>query len=112
MGNPIPLCRLDEVPDGGSNGFAVDVDGTRQGVMVIRRGSVLHVYANRCPHVGLPLDFTPGQFLDPERTHIQCANHGALFRIEDGSCVSGPCAGAGLKPFQTRIVKGTVYITD
>jgi len=109
---PIPLCRLHQVPDGGSNGFAVEVDGKRRGFMVIRRGNTLHVYANHCPHVGLPLDFTPGLFLDPGRTHILCANHGALFRIEDGFCISGPCAGASLKPFRTKVVKGTIYISD
>lgn len=106
------LCRLDEVPDGASAGFAVERDGGVRRVLVVRRRGRVFAYENRCPHVGLPLDFTPGQFLNPGRTLIQCANHGALFRIEDGHCVAGPCAGAGLEPFETRVVDGAVYLLD
>jgi len=27
---------------------------------------------------------------------IQCSSHGALFTIEDGECVAGPCTGQSL----------------
>jgi len=29
---------------------------------------------------------------------LQCATHGALFLIESGECVVGPCAGQFLQP--------------
>ncbi len=70
------------------------------------------VYVNRYGGTGLPLDFRPGQFLDHSRTHILCTNHGAVFRIEDGFCVSGPCAGTSLRRPATEVLNGTVYLVD
>ncbi|MEE8263379.1 MAG: Rieske (2Fe-2S) protein, partial [Gammaproteobacteria bacterium] len=40
--------------------------------------------------------WVPDQFLDETGNLLQCATHGALFRIEDGFCVAGPCTGASL----------------
>jgi nitrite reductase/ring-hydroxylating ferredoxin subunit len=36
-------------------------------------------------------------FLDAAGEHFVCATHGALFRIGDGHCVSGPCQGDALQ---------------
>ena len=105
------LCRLADVPDGGSAAFEAGAGGGRPGFMVLRRKGRVFVYVNRCPHVGLPLDLKPGRFLDREKTFILCTNHGALFRIEDGTCVSGPCAGDRLEAAATEIRDGAVYIT-
>ncbi|MFP6798982.1 MAG: Rieske (2Fe-2S) protein, partial [Pseudomonas sp.] len=33
---------------------------------------------------------------------IQCATHGALFLIESGECVAGPCAGQSLQELAIR----------
>ncbi len=59
------LCRLADVPDGGSSGFAVHYRGELLRFMILRRNDHVFVYVNRCPHAGLPLDFRPGQFLVP-----------------------------------------------
>ncbi|MFO1120179.1 MAG: Rieske (2Fe-2S) protein [Rhodospirillales bacterium] len=99
------LCRLADIPDGGSAGFELpgaDGDQPLQ-VMVIRRGGEVFCYVNVCPHWGAPLDITPGQFLDRDRRHILCSTHGALFRIEDGRCIRGPCLGATLATVGCRI---------
>lgn len=104
------LCAVADVPDGGSAGFVADKDGCRRAYMAIRRGGRVHVYVNSCPHVGAPLDFRPGQFLNLARTHILCSNHGAMFRIEDGHCVSGPCAGRALEAPAMRIKDAAVYL--
>lgn len=106
------LCRLAEVPDGGSNGFAVHWRGELRRFMILRRSDDVFVYVNRCPHAGLPLDFRPGQFLDLAKTQILCTNHGAVFRIEDGFCVAGPCAGESLQRPATEVRNGTVYLVD
>ena len=107
----IRLCRLDEIEDGASQRFTATIGGTRKSVLAVRRGGRVHAYINSCPHIGAPLDFLPGRFLNAEGTHILCANHGALFRIEDGHCVSGPCAGDGLKPVETSVEGEIVFIT-
>ena len=80
--------------------------------MVLRRNAPVFVYANRCPQKGLPVDFPPGRFLDLTKTRILCTNHGALFRIEDGFCVSGPCAGTSLRRPATEVRNGTVTLVD
>ncbi len=41
-----------------------------------------------------PLNWTPDRFLDLERKQIICATRGAVFRIDDGLCVDGPCEGS------------------
>ncbi len=106
------LCRLADVPDGGSNGFVVHWRGELLRFMILRRNDQVFVYANRCPHAGLPLDFRPGRFLDRAKTHILCTNHGAVFRIEDGFCIAGPCAGESLRRRETEVRNGTVYLVD
>jgi nitrite reductase/ring-hydroxylating ferredoxin subunit len=36
--------------------------------------------------------------------------HGALFRPEDGFCVSGPCAGESLKQLKLELRDGAVWL--
>ena len=110
MSEPAPLCRLGDIPDGGSNGFFTDGADGRLLYMAIRQGTEVFVYENRCPHTGLPLDFQPGRFLTADGALIQCSNHGARFRIKDGLCVSGPCEGNRLKAVKTENRDGHLYL--
>jgi nitrite reductase/ring-hydroxylating ferredoxin subunit len=96
------LCRLDEVPDGGARGFDL-LDAGRDTVFVVRRGRTLRAYENRCPHLDTPLPWRKDAYLDAAGDHIVCAAHGALFEIESGRCVLGPCLGEALTPVPTRI---------
>lgn len=107
---PIRLCRLDDVPENGSNGFLLETDKGRFGAMVIRQGEAFYVYLNSCPHIGAPLDLQPGRFLNQDGSHIICTTHGALFRIDDGYCVSGPCAGASLMALDAHLEDGEVVV--
>jgi nitrite reductase/ring-hydroxylating ferredoxin subunit len=104
------LCRLDDIPDGGSAGFsmaATDGDEPLE-LMAIRRGNSVFCYVNSCPHWGSPLDLVPGRFLARDGRHILCTTHGALFRIDDGRCIKGPCLGAALRPVPCRVEDGRV----
>jgi nitrite reductase/ring-hydroxylating ferredoxin subunit len=96
------LCLLEEIPDGTGRGFTLksgalenpdDVD-----VLVVRTGNRAFGYVNSCPHARSPLDWTPERFMSRDGRHIQCATHGALFDIETGRCISGPCVGKYLTP--------------
>lgn len=98
------LCHLDEIDDPGSAGVMVGGDL----VMLVRRGDQVFAYINSCPHVGVPLDFQPGRFLDVERRYIQCSSHGALFRIDDGFCLAGPCSGKSLALFAITLTDGWI----
>jgi nitrite reductase/ring-hydroxylating ferredoxin subunit len=95
------LCALADIPDGGSERIG--------GYLAVRREESVFVYVNRCPHIGAPLDFRPGQFLNLDKTHIMCSLHGALFNIDDGLCVYGPCAGDSLEAVATEVRDGVLY---
>lgn len=69
----------------------------------VRRGDHVFGYVNRCPHAGHPLDWHPDRFLSVDESHIQCASHGALFTIESGLCVAGPCPGQRLTPIALEV---------
>ncbi|MFC6335421.1 Rieske 2Fe-2S domain-containing protein [Pseudomonas sp. CCM 7891] len=86
------LCPSYDLAQDASLGF--DIDGRK--LFAVRREGVAYFYINRCPHRGVPLEWQPNQFLDPSASLIQCATHGALFLIESGECVAGPCAGQSL----------------
>lgn len=93
------VCHLDELTDPGSKGFEL---GGVNGILV-RKGNDVYAYENRCPHTGATLEWQPDQFLDYEQQFIQCGMHGALFRMEDGYCVRGPCVGDRLTGISTYV---------
>lgn len=79
-----------------AEGQCIEFTCAGEAAFAIRHGGKLYAYLNQCPHTGAPLNWSPGQFLDAEGEHLMCSLHGALFRIEDGYCIYGPCAGAAL----------------
>ena len=111
MKHPDPLEKtahrfpLDEVPNHGSRGLTIEHDGLELKLLLVRHNERVYCYRNRCPHMGVNLDWVEHQFLDTSGELIQCATHGALFRIEDGECISGPCQGQKLVPVKIGIEK-------
>ncbi len=103
------LCALQELADGASRGFTVATATGVQDIFVVHKNTQVVAYRNSCPHTGGPLDWVPDQFLSLDGSLIQCATHDARFRIEDGVCIAGPCAGRRLSPVRTVLVKGAVY---
>ncbi len=101
------VCRLAEVPDGRARGFALPGIGE---LFVVRRGGNVYAYLNSCPHTGVSLDWLPDQFLDEQGSLIQCATHGALFEIDSGLCVAGPCAGECLTAVPVAVNEGSVIV--
>lgn len=102
------LCALDDIPDGGSIGILPNARGRDQGVLV-RKGGRVFGYVNNCPHYDrAPLGWKKNEFLDGSGEHIMCAAHGALFRIEDGECVIGPCMGRALTALDVTVENGQV----
>lgn len=99
----LPLCRLDELPDRGTHGFDLGPDADPREIFLYRDGRRVFAYENACPHLGSPLEFMPDRFLAADGRHFLCSTHGALFRLEDGHCVSGPCQGQALLQFETEV---------
>lgn len=111
---PLPgqaLCRLDELdPALGTARFRWPDGHQMQRVFLVRRGDVVHGYVNRCPHALVQLDHPPGQFLSSDREWLECSFHGALFAIDSGLCVDGPCEGRRLPAFPVDVVEGEVRV--
>ena len=59
-------------------------------------------YANVCRHRALPLDLGASSPMSDDGRYLLCHQHGALYRLEDGKCVVGPCAGEWLTPVPVR----------
>jgi nitrite reductase/ring-hydroxylating ferredoxin subunit len=86
---PRVLCRLEEIADGHAKGFYLDNDA----IFVVRAGRQIFAYRNACPHTGGRLDWDDEDFMSESGEHILCQTHGALFRIDTGACLAGPCLG-------------------
>ncbi len=110
--NPQLICRLDELADPGSRAFRAGSGDWPLRGFIVRRGERVWAYLNRCPHAGHPLDCLPDRFLDADESRIQCASHGALFAIDSGYCVAGPCAGQRLVPIAVQVVDGSVLLVE
>ena len=106
MTNWQTLCHIDEIEEGQSKGF----ERQSQSLFVVRQGQQFHVYHNSCPHLGINLEWKDDQFLDADGTLIQCAMHGALFLIDTGLCISGPCQGQRLKAIEHQLQNGQLMI--
>jgi len=106
------ICPLHELADPGSRGFTLGRGEWPLKGFVVRKGDVVRAYVNHCPHAGYPLNWNPDQFLAPESSVIRCVMHGALFEIETGDCILGPCAGQALQPLAIHVRNGYVILDD
>jgi len=77
---------------------------------VARRGGQTFGYIDRCPHAGMPLAAFGDRYLTRQGDLILCAAHGALFRLDDGRCLGGPCAGRALIPWPVKVEGGEVVV--
>lgn len=105
-----PLCPASDIPPGGTRAFAARGEAGR-GLFAVhhfREGILL--YINACPHLGVPLDWLPGQFLNADGTRLMCATHGAEFRIVDGHCVKGPCRGESLTKVPSTVIDNMIMV--
>jgi nitrite reductase/ring-hydroxylating ferredoxin subunit len=69
-----------------------------EALLVRDHDGALHAYLNRCRHLPIPIDSGSRRFLTDDGRELLCRTHGARYRLEDGYCVYGPCAGQSLQP--------------
>lgn len=103
------LCTVQELAAAKTKGFELTAGEEFIDLVLAYRDGGVHAYRNVCPHVGTPLNWLPDRFLDSEEQYLQCATHGALFRIEDGFCEYGPCAGESLQAVAVAVKEGGIY---
>jgi nitrite reductase/ring-hydroxylating ferredoxin subunit len=110
VGTPpgIGLGPLDLIGDGKARNFVVQMKAGRFHGFVVRKGDRVFGYCDRCPHMGLPLAQELDKYLSSGGELIMCSWHGALFDIESGRCLGGPCVGAGLTPWPVVVSDGVI----
>lgn len=106
-----PLCHINDIADPGAKGFELpQQNGTLTFFLVKKQGQVFG-YLNQCPHVGVNLEWRPDDFLNIDKSLIQCSVHGAEFVIETGHCIGGPCHGKHLKSVPIHLdAQGNVFL--
>ena len=104
------LLEKIDFSDGESRGLMLPPEAGDCEGFVVRRGDDLFAYINRCPHTGAPLDWSPDQFLNADGSYIICAMHGALFEIESGLCIYGPCVNRSLEPLSVKLEEGKLLL--
>ncbi len=63
----------------------------REALLLLGSDGAPRAYLNRCRHLPIPIDAGSREFLTHDRQHLLCGTHGALYRLDDGLCVAGPC---------------------
>jgi nitrite reductase/ring-hydroxylating ferredoxin subunit len=107
----IRLSSLDQIADGAARNFVLQMKTGRFHGFVVRRGDAVFGYLDRCPHMGLPLAQELDQYLGADGSVIACSWHGALFEIDGGRCVGGPCVGAALTVWPIAVIDGAIVTT-
>ena len=100
------LCTLDEL----QHLQCIERHFEGKKLFAVRSNEKVYAYWNNCPHMSMPLNWRPDTFLDLDKTYIQCAMHGALFTIESGECVAGPCVEDRLDPLPIIERDGQLFV--
>jgi len=104
----VRLAALDDIADGSARNFVLQMKAGRFHGFIVRKGNRVFGYRDRCPHMGLPLAHELDHYLSSGGELILCSWHGALFDIESGRCVGGPCGGAGLSVWPVTVEGGVI----
>jgi len=107
----IYLCDPDRLSDPGSFGFCVERYEQEIEGFLVKKDNRWFAYRNFCPHTGSPLDWVEHQFLDVDGALILCSTHDALFVIDTGECVSGPCLWECLEKLDIVVQRDGVYLS-
>lgn len=100
------LCHHSDIDEGRAKGF--EINGKY--LFAVKKDDQIHLYYNYCPHLGTPLEWIDDDFLDPDGAYIRCSTHGALFVIDNGHCVMGPCKGKSLLAIPFELGNGYVMV--
>ena len=102
--------KLGELAPGTSKKFTLSNGKySVEGMLINYRGS-LYAYLNRCPHIGISLDWVDNQFFTLDGRYLMCANHGATFEPATGECIWGPCVGAALQNLPVQIDAEKIFV--
>jgi nitrite reductase/ring-hydroxylating ferredoxin subunit len=102
-----PLGLLTSFADGHASMLTLDApqgaSPTPFRLLLLRDGTTVHAFVNRCPHFGVPLAARQEQLMQKPLQSLTCNVHYARFRWADGLCESGDCAGESLIPVPLEV---------
>ncbi|WP_321395533.1 Rieske (2Fe-2S) protein [Emcibacter sp.] len=104
------LCALEDIGDGKGLEFTFGTEKEPFEFFVYRRKNEVFAYQNACPHMYVPLNLKEGVFTEKSGQYFLCNFHGALFQIDDGKCMAGPCRGRSLRSVAVGIEDGKVIV--
>ena len=104
------ICSIEEIDLPGSKEFSLKHGKQIVEGFVVRHKGGVSVYKNQCPHTGASLNWQPDQFLSFDNAFIQCSIHGAMFQMQDGLCIHGPCLGQNLEKIQFDEDSGRIFV--
>ena len=104
----ICIGSLSDIEEGTSKGFDLE----NAFLFAVKRDDNIYLYKNYCPHLGTPLEWEEDRFLDADGSLIQCSTHGALFEIDTGVCLAGPCKGQSLTPIPFIIDNELIMVDE
>lgn len=104
------LCKTTDIEDPGSKSFEHKIRRKTRAVFLVHKNAEFFAYYNECPHTGANLEWQEDQFLDIDKELIQCATHDALFLIDSGECIAGPCAGDTLTAIPLKIIGDEIHL--
>ena len=103
-----PLCPAATVTTGSP--VLARLTATGSVILVRQADGTIVAWRNACPHMGIELDWEPSRLLTRDGRYLQCTGHRALFRLDNGLCVRGPCADELLTPVPVRIENAMVML--
>jgi nitrite reductase/ring-hydroxylating ferredoxin subunit len=107
------ICNSADLAEKGKGvRFSVERDGKAVPAFAVRHHGKACAYLNRCAHLGVELDWEPGEFFDSFGVYLICATHGAAYRPDDGHCIGGPCKGKKLEALDIAESDGVIYLTE
>jgi nitrite reductase/ring-hydroxylating ferredoxin subunit len=107
------ICEAAALSEGGAGvRFAWPPAGGEGKGFAVRHEGAARAYVNRCPHLGVELDWQPGQFFEESGLYLVCSTHGAIFEPSTGLCIAGPCRGARLQTIAVVEHQGRILIHD
>ncbi len=102
----VRLGPLEIIKDQHARNFVLEIGDGRFHGFIVRKGEMVFGYHDSCPHRHVPLAQKLDDYLTPSGDFISCSWHGALFKIEDGLCVGGPCSGESLRSWPVKVNGG------
>jgi nitrite reductase/ring-hydroxylating ferredoxin subunit len=112
-GTPRVICAASALAEGGSGvRFDWPPAGERGTGFAVRHDGTARAFVNRCPHLGVELDWQHGEFFEESGLYLVCSTHGATFEPASGLCVAGPCRGARLQAIAVEEQQGRILVYD